>query len=59
MKSIEKRSRMGDLALQEFGVTEPDAAAALDFYRRATFQARDFIHLTYLCLSERANRRKP
>lgn len=52
IKFIEKRSRMGDLALQEFSVTEPDAATALDFYRHATFQARDFIYLTYLYLSE-------
>jgi hypothetical protein len=43
---------MGDLALLEFAVTEPDAASALDFYRRATFQARDFICLTYSYLSE-------
>jgi len=52
VKSIEKRSRMGNLALHEFGVTEADAATALNFYRHATFQARDFIYLTYLYLSE-------
>jgi hypothetical protein len=52
IKFIEKRSRMGDLALREFGVTEPDAATALDFYRHATLQARDFIYLTHLYLSE-------
>jgi hypothetical protein len=51
-KFIEKRIRMGNLALHEFGVTKADAATALDFYRHATFQARDFIYLTYLYLSE-------
>ena len=51
-KFIHKRIRMGDLALHEFRVTEADAATALDFYRHATFQARDFIYLVYLYLSE-------
>jgi hypothetical protein len=52
VKFIEQRSRRGDLVLHEFAVTEADAATALDFYRHATFQARDFIYLTYLYLSE-------
>ena len=44
-KAIEKRSRTGDLSVQELTVTKPDAATAIDFYLNATFQARDFIHL--------------
>jgi hypothetical protein len=50
VKFIEQRSRRGDLVLHEFAVTEADAATALDFYRHATFQARDFIYLIYLSL---------
>jgi|SRR5579859_2166752 hypothetical protein len=33
VKAVEKRSRTGNLALDEFAVTQADAATAVDFYR--------------------------
>ncbi len=45
-KAIKKRSRRGDLIIDD--VSPADPATALEFYRHATFQARDFIYLIYL-----------
>jgi hypothetical protein len=49
-RAIEKLIRTDGLVLYDVGVIKVDAAMAVDFYQSATFQARDFVYLSFLSL---------